>query len=1400
MKKIIVILFLAFANALSAQAPNDCVNAITVCGNGIFSSNASGIGNTQEITNGCSGQEHNSIWLKINIVQSGTLGFHIRPVDPAITVDYDFWVFGANRGCGSLGSPIRCATTNPNLAGLATNYTGMYGTTTLTQVGPGANGNGYVRWIDVVAGQFYYIAIDRPVGDGGFELEWIGSSTSGSGAFAIPPTANDIVDYKTCSSNPAIGIFDLNSIKTLINSNTTDNTITFYTNLNNAVDGIFPMSNITSNSSNPQQIFARVTNNITKCFTITDLDLKVYPVPQINDITASDPQICSGDQVTLTITGTPDATVDYQVGSGPVQTVVLDSAGKYIFHETLTGTTTFNVVAARIMGPGNTIACSQTVTKSVTVNVISISSPTISTNSPICNGDVAKITITGAVNADVHYKIGSGSTLTFNLGATGTNTLSIPGLTSDTVITFVDITATVAPFCSIVLTDAPTILVKPLPVAVNLPAYAMCTDGVTPNTALFNLASKSLAIANNVATSIVTFYTTRPLAEAGVAGTELPSPYRNTSQNQTIYVRVEALNGCVVYTTLVLQAVPTPIANIPNQMKVCGSGGIGEFNLTLANAQITAGNTLPVTVTFHLTPQDADDNLRPITGNTAYNSMGRTVYARVSSATACYKVVALDLIVNEKPTIRTIMPYVVCDTDYDGYTDFNLNSLDVFVLHNYVASDHTITYYRQQSEAALPTNAIVGTSNFPNSVINGQTLWVRLENNTTKCFAIASFDIKVGSILQVNTNYTATECDTDGDGFARFNLLNNNTAILFNAVNTADYAVTYYPTVLDATNNTAVITLPQAYDVAVNTTRTLGVRVTTIATGCVAFTQLQLQAKALPNPSLAIGPIIHCDVVTPYDLKEVFNLTQFETTIRNGDGSLIITYHTTRSLAQTGNNAIVGPNAFLSPSTTVYVRVANSVTPGTACYVVLPLVLTVNPLPVIIADPYEICDSNASGYSDFNLIGRIPALLGPLQNASDFTVSFFTDNLYTNQITVNPYRNVNINNQIIYVRVTHNATGCFTGKPLQLSVKAGTRVEDPDPVVKCGEVGLNPGIATFDLTSLEAEVLDGQAAADFLITYHFSSIAATNGTAPIANPERYQNSTSPYFQTIYIRVKNIRSVTSCIAVTQVDLTVEGLIVPKIITDTAGSNTICVNYETGFVERPLTLYSMNIDPDYAYKWFLNGDEISGATASSYPITTAAPGLYELEITNTLSTAVCPSGRSAVFEVIQSGPAHIITATGSEPFSNDQKITVVVEGYGEYWFQLDDGQIVNNGGVFYNVASGSHTVTIYDKKTGKPSCAAVTTQPISLLDFPKFFTPNDDGYHDYWNISALSGQSKALIYIFDRYGKLIKQIRPNGPGWDGTYNGVPVGASDYWFLLIYEQGTELKEFRAHFSLKR
>jgi len=89
---------------------------------------------------------------------------------------------------------------------------------------------------------------------------------------------------------------------------------------------------------------------------------------------------------------------------------------------------------------------------------------------------------------------------------------------------------------------------------------------------------------------------------------------------------------------------------------------------------------------------------------------------------------------------------------------------------------------------------------------------------------------------------------------------------------------------------------------------------------------------------------------------------------------------------------------------------------------------------------------------------------------------------------------------------------------------------------------------------------------------------------------------------------------------------------------------------------------------------------------------------------------------------------------------------------------------------------------------------------VINYPKYFTPNSDGYNDTWNVYGLQNQPNAIVYIFDRYGKFLKQIRPSATGWDGTYNDSLMPATDYWFKVLYSENGIDKEFKGHFSLKR
>lgn len=177
--------------------------------------------------------------------------------------------------------------------------------------------------------------------------------------------------------------------------------------------------------------------------------------------------------------------------------------------------------------------------------------------------------------------------------------------------------------------------------------------------------------------------------------------------------------------------------------------------------------------------------------------------------------------------------------------------------------------------------------------------------------------------------------------------------------------------------------------------------------------------------------------------------------------------------------------------------------------------------------------------------------------------------------------------------------------------------------------------------------------------------------------------------------------------------------------------------------------------------------------------------------------CAAPQTIDVKVIPSNTLVDFNWTVTEAFADNQKITVspMAPG-GDYLYQLDDGPFQTSP-VFEYVASGSHTITVMDQT----ECSMpITKSDIIVINYPKFFTPNNDGFNDYWNVKELSSQPYAYIRIFDRFGKFLKQISPNGAGWNGTYNGYFLPADDYWFVIHYIEDDIVKEFKSHFSLKR
>jgi gliding motility-associated-like protein len=116
----------------------------------------------------------------------------------------------------------------------------------------------------------------------------------------------------------------------------------------------------------------------------------------------------------------------------------------------------------------------------------------------------------------------------------------------------------------------------------------------------------------------------------------------------------------------------------------------------------------------------------------------------------------------------------------------------------------------------------------------------------------------------------------------------------------------------------------------------------------------------------------------------------------------------------------------------------------------------------------------------------------------------------------------------------------------------------------------------------------------------------------------------------------------------------------------------------------------------------------------------------------------------------------------------------------------------------LAPGNYTLAVRDK-----SYCGIAYLNIVILAFPKFFTPNDDGYNDTWKVlgNDTNNIQIAVIYIFDRFGKLVEEVDLNGEGWDGFYNGERLPASDYWYLVKYtDQYGDYREKRGNLSLIR
>ncbi|PWH83021.1 hypothetical protein DIS18_00240 [Algibacter marinivivus] len=423
-------------------------------------------------------------------------------------------------------------------------------------------------------------------------------------------------------------------------------------------------------------------------------------------------------------------------------------------------------------------------------------------------------------------------------------------------------------------------------------------------------------------------------------------------------------------------------------------------------------------------------------------------------------------------------------------------------------------------------------------------------------------------------------------------------------------------------------------------------------------------------------------------------------------------------------------------------------------------------------------DLSSPGITTFNLTEANEIITN---NITEHTVTYHfnpTDALNgVNAITNFESYNNSVPNEILYTRVTHDISGCYETASLTLNV-SNTQVSTYSATPVCDEEDSPDGINLFQLKPYSSEIIQnlGLVPSDTRVQFY----ATLNDALLETNEILEHTNSNPYSEIIYYRVETINN-NECYGINEIELRVNRL--PGIEED----ETIyyCLNLFPNQIILDAGILTGTVY-DYTYLWS-NGE-------STPEILVNTIGSYSVTVTNANG---CSQNRTIIVE-----PSNIATFTQNPDIidvSDNNTVVVFASGEGTYQYSLVNSDGVTtapyqDSNVFENVYPGIYTVLVRDTKND----CGIIQDVVSVVGFPRFFTPNNDGVNDTWQILGVSEmfQPNSKIFIYDRYGKLLKQLNPRGKAWNGTLNGEILPSDDYWFSVQLQDG---RIFKSHFTLK-
>ncbi|WP_370424802.1 T9SS type B sorting domain-containing protein [Tenacibaculum dicentrarchi] len=185
-------------------------------------------------------------------------------------------------------------------------------------------------------------------------------------------------------------------------------------------------------------------------------------------------------------------------------------------------------------------------------------------------------------------------------------------------------------------------------------------------------------------------------------------------------------------------------------------------------------------------------------------------------------------------------------------------------------------------------------------------------------------------------------------------------------------------------------------------------------------------------------------------------------------------------------------------------------------------------------------------------------------------------------------------------------------------------------------------------------------------------------------------------------------------------------------------------------------------------------------------------YKVTATHTAST--CTETSTDEFD-IQDIQALAMTIDDSK---KNKLIANVNFGLPPYNFTLD-GVDYGQDNEFTILQTKEYEIKVTDAR-GCEVMLLVTGKYVSISVL-NLFTPDGDGINDFWYPLEVENYHNIKVYIYDRYARKIQNYQGLTQGWDGTYQGKPLPAGDYWYTIYYnELSGEEKKLMGHFTLYR